>query len=163
MIFDSLENALAEHGDRLRPFLEARVVDPAADKFAALHAAWWSGGTVLYVPRGVTIDRPLHMLSALTPGATDLGHALVVLEEGSEATLLAETASTEHDAPGLHLGAIELVVQAGAGSATSTCKTGRPVSGILPISAAWSSAMPDCNGPSRHSAADWPRSTSTSP
>ncbi len=114
VIFDSLENALVEHGDLLKPFMQARVVNPAADKFAALHAAWWSGGTVLYVPRGVTIDRPLHMLSALSPGATDLGHALVVLEAGSDATVLAETASTQHEAPGLHLGAIELIVKPGA-------------------------------------------------
>ena len=114
VVFDSLEGALVEHGDLLKPYLQARVVNPAADKFAALHAAWWSGGTVLYVPRGVTIDRPLHMLSALTPGATDLGHALIVLEDGAEATVLAETASTEPDAPGLHLGGIELIVKPGA-------------------------------------------------
>jgi Fe-S cluster assembly protein SufD len=114
VIYDSLESALAEHGELLKPYVQARVVNPAADKFAALHAAWWSGGTVLYVPRGVTIDRPLHMLSALSAGATDLGRALIVLEEGSEATVLAETASSSPNGAGLHLGAIELVVRSGA-------------------------------------------------
>ena len=91
VIFESLDTAVVRHGDLLRPYLSRRVVDFAADKFAALHAAWWSGGTVLYVPRGVSIARPLHMLSALSAGGTDLGHTLVVLEAGSEATLLAET------------------------------------------------------------------------
>ena len=53
VIFGSLDDGWScEHGDLLRPYLSRRVVEPAADKFAALHAAWWSGGTVLYVPRG---------------------------------------------------------------------------------------------------------------
>jgi Fe-S cluster assembly protein SufD len=114
VIFESLDTAVQRHGDLLRPYLSRRVVDFAADKFAALHAAWWSGGTVLYVPRGVSISRPLHMLSALSSGGTDLGHTLVVLEAGAEATLLAETASLARDAAGLHLGAVELIVQPGA-------------------------------------------------
>jgi Fe-S cluster assembly protein SufD len=114
VIFESLDTAVSRHGDLIKPYLSARTVNFAADKFAALHAAWWSGGTLLYVPRGVSISRPLHMLSALSAGGTDLGHTLVVLEEGAEATLLAETASTVRDAPGLHLGAIELIVQPGA-------------------------------------------------
>ncbi len=114
VIFESLDTAVNTHGDLLKPHLSSRVVNFAADKFSALHAAWWSGGTVLYVPRGVSISRPLHMLSALSSGGTDLGHTLVVLEEGSEATLLAETASTTAGSPGLHLGAIELIVGAGA-------------------------------------------------
>jgi Fe-S cluster assembly protein SufD len=114
VIFQSLDTALAEFSDLLRPHLESRVVNYAADKFAALHAAWWSGGTVLYVPRGVSIEQPLHMISVLNSGALDLGHTLVVLEDGSEATLLAETASTSADGSGLHLGAIELIVKPGA-------------------------------------------------
>jgi Fe-S cluster assembly protein SufD len=90
------------------------VVDPAVDKFAALHGAFWSGGTLLYVPKGVAIDEPLHMLTGLSDGATDLGHTLVVLEDGAEATLMAETASESETVGGLHCGAIELVVGAGA-------------------------------------------------
>ena len=75
-----------------------------------LRPACWSGGMLLYVPRGVVIDRPLHMLSALAPGGVDLGHVLIVLEDGAEATLLAETASLDAAAAGLHCGAIEIHV-----------------------------------------------------
>ena len=39
---------------------------------AALHAACWSGAMVLYVPKGVVIERPLHMFSVLSPGGVDL-------------------------------------------------------------------------------------------
>ncbi len=114
VLFGSLDNLVAEHGDLLEPHLLARAVDPHYDKFAAMHAACWSGGTLLYVPKGVVIDRPLHMLSALSDGGIDLGHTLVVLEEGAGATVLAETASTAAGAAGLHCGAVELLVGPGA-------------------------------------------------
>ena len=109
VLFGSLDHLVAEHGDRLQPYLFS-AVNYRVDKFAALHAACWSGGLVLYVPRGVVIERPLHMLSALSPGGVDLSHALIVLEEGAEAALLAETASRDAAAAGLHCGAIEIHV-----------------------------------------------------
>ncbi len=114
VLFGSLDELVRTHGELIRARL-FQAVDPGYDKFAALHAATWSGGTLLYVPRGVTIDEPLHVLSVMSPGASDLGHTLVVLDEGAEATLLAETASLgAADAGGLHCGAVELVVGPGA-------------------------------------------------
>ncbi|MBI2826161.1 MAG: Fe-S cluster assembly protein SufD [Planctomycetia bacterium] len=113
VLFGSLDRLLIEHPETLRPYLARRIVDPALDKFAALHAACWSGGTALFVPRGVTIDRPLHVFNGLTPGGVDFGRTLVILEEGAAATLLAETAGGG-DAPGLHCGAIEIFVGPGA-------------------------------------------------
>ncbi|MBX7169119.1 MAG: Fe-S cluster assembly protein SufD [Pirellulales bacterium] len=111
VLFGSLDRLLVEHEAVLRPHFLS-VVDPTHDKFAALHGAAWSGGSVLYVPRGVKIERPLHMFSALRAGAADFGHTLVVLEEGAEATVLGETAGGGDS--GLHCGAIELVVGPGA-------------------------------------------------
>ena len=102
-----------ERADLLRPYFEKKTIDPSKDRFAALHAAAWSGGTVLYVPRGVTIEKPLHILNGLTGGGVDLGKTLVILEEGAEATLLSETAGGDGD-PGLHCGAIEIFVGRGA-------------------------------------------------
>ena len=110
VLFGSLDRLVAQEGHLLRPYLEAGLVDFRADKFAALAAAMWSGGTLLYVPRGVTLEQPLHMLAALAPGGVDLGRTLVVLEEDAEATLLAETASTDPKATGMHCGAIEIFV-----------------------------------------------------
>jgi Fe-S cluster assembly protein SufD len=120
VLFGSLDELIVEHGDLLRPHLFA-AVDYHADRFAALHAACWSGGTLLYVPKGVVVDRPLHVFSALTPGGVDLGHSLVILDDGAEATLLAETASAAPAEPaahasegaaghGLHCGAVEIHV-----------------------------------------------------
>jgi Fe-S cluster assembly protein SufD len=114
VLFGSLPAMVAEHGDLLRPFFERRLVNPAKDKFSALNAAAWAGGALLYVPRRVTIDEPLHSLSALTDGGVDLNKTLVILEEGAEATLLAETASVAHTAGGFHAGSIELVIEPSA-------------------------------------------------
>jgi Fe-S cluster assembly protein SufD len=114
VLFGSLDQLVREHGERIRPHLFRRAVDPHEDKFAALHAAFWSGGTVLYVPQGVVINQPLHLLSAISAQGADLGHTLIVLEAGAEATVLAETAGTDTTADGLHCGAVELLVGPGA-------------------------------------------------
>lgn len=114
VVFGSLDELLAEHESLLRPHLVRRVIPVNTDRFSALHGAFWSGGHVLYVPRGVVIDQPLHALSVITDGGTDLGHTLVILEDGAEATLLSESASPDEDTRGLHCGAIELVLGPGA-------------------------------------------------
>ncbi len=114
VLFGDLSSLAARHGDVLRPYLERRVVDPNHDKFSALNAACWSGGAVLYVPRRVTIDEPFHALSAASDGGVDFTKTLIVLEEGAEATMLAETASVREDAAGFHCGSIELLVEPGA-------------------------------------------------
>lgn len=111
VLFGSLDELMAAEGDRLRPYFERRVVDPGYDKFAALHAALWSGGSVLLVPQGVRIEQPLHALSAMTDGGVDFSKTLVILEQGAEATLLSETASNESSGGGFHCGAIELIVE----------------------------------------------------
>jgi Fe-S cluster assembly protein SufD len=114
VLFGSLDALIVEHGERLRPFLQRRITNPYHDKFTALHAACWSGGHVLYVPRGVVVELPVHMFSALTDGRVDFGRTLVILEDGAEATVLAETASWGPTEGGLHCGATEILVRGGA-------------------------------------------------
>lgn len=110
VLFGSLARLVAEHGPLLERYLRAKLVDPQADKFAALAAACWSGGTLLYVPPGVVVDQPLHAIAGLTPDGVDLSRTVVILDEGAEATLLAETASGAAADAGLHVGSVELFV-----------------------------------------------------
>ena len=110
VLFGSLDEMVRTHSELLQKHLMGRAFNPSYDKYAALHAAFWSGGHLLYVPRGVVIDEPLHTLSALNNGGTDLSHTLVVLEDGAEATLLCETASHEAQHGGLHCGATEVIL-----------------------------------------------------
>jgi Fe-S cluster assembly protein SufD len=117
VLFGSLDALVNEHGDKLRPYFQRKLANSSADKFAALHAAFWTGGTLLYVPKGVAVEKPLHNLAALVGQgaaklAVDLSKLLVIVEDGAQATLLSETAGD--DAAALHCGSIELFVGKGA-------------------------------------------------
>lgn len=114
VLFGSLDRFVRERSDLLEALFARGVVNPTYDKFASLNAAFWHGGTLLYVPKGVQIDRPLHSLTGLEHGGVDLGKILVVLDQGAEATFLTETVSTADDVAGMHCGSIEIVVGPGA-------------------------------------------------
>ncbi len=114
VVFGELDELLRDHETVLRPYLERRLLDGRQDRFAALHAACWTASHVLYVPRGVRVAAPFHMSAALRDGGVDLGRTLIVLEEGAEATVLNETLSDSPTAGGLHCGATEIVLRAGA-------------------------------------------------
>jgi Fe-S cluster assembly protein SufD len=111
-----LATASKTHPEILQRYFLTDAVSPTADAFSALHAAFWTGGTLLYVPKGVKVEAPLFTLVGLANGGTvDLDHLLVVLEEGAEATLVRETASVGRgDSPAIHAGAVELFVGKGA-------------------------------------------------
>jgi Fe-S cluster assembly protein SufD len=115
-ILVDLATAARTHPEILERYFLTQAVSPTADAFSALHAAFWTGGTLLYVPKGVKVEAPLFSLIGLAGGGrVDLDHTLVVLEEGAEATLVRETASVARaDAPALHAGAVELFVGRGA-------------------------------------------------
>lgn len=111
VIFCSLSEAVLKHEELVKKYLMTKAVLPDADRFSAWHAAFWTGGLFLYVPRHVTIEKPLHSLIGLASSkAADYSHTLIVLEQGASATLLEETASADENLPGLHIGAIELLV-----------------------------------------------------
>ena len=110
VVFGSLDRLVSEHSGLLESLLFQHAFD-REDKFAALHASCWTGGQLLYVPRGVHVEQPFHVLSSLADGGVDLGHTIVILEDGASATLLAETACSTEETEGLHCGAIELIVR----------------------------------------------------
>ena len=84
-------------------------------KFAALHAAFFSGGTFLYVPRGVVVDLPLQALAYFdAANAAAFTHTLVVVEEGAAVTLVENYASEENEARRFSNGAVELILKPGA-------------------------------------------------
>ena len=115
VLFGSLNELLQTHGKVLEPHLMTRGTGLSRDRFTAWHNAFWTGGTVLYVPRNVEIEAPLYSLNGLQgDNVADLSHTLVILEDGASATLLEETASEDSKTNGLHNGAVELLVGAGA-------------------------------------------------
>ncbi|MDQ5823536.1 MAG: Fe-S cluster assembly protein SufD [Chloroflexota bacterium] len=110
VIFCSLEDAVRDYPELVQKYLH-KLVAPNTDKFAALHTALWSGGVFLYVPEGVTVELPVHVVYRLdTPGAVSLGHTLVVAERGSNVRYIEEFHSEGHEMQALHSGVVEVVV-----------------------------------------------------
>lgn len=59
VIFLDADEALKKHPKMFREYFMTRCIRPSLHKFAALHGAVWSGGTFIYVPKGVKLDEPL--------------------------------------------------------------------------------------------------------
>lgn len=112
VVFTDMDTAVREYGDLVREYFMTRAVTPEQGKFAALHGAFWQGGTFVYVPRGVEVTLPLHsILWANQPGIGLFAHTLVILAERAGLTLIHEVASpTLSGAQGLYAGATELLV-----------------------------------------------------
>jgi Fe-S cluster assembly protein SufD len=110
IIFTDLLTATKAHEALIRPNLMTKAVLPGEGKFAALHAALWTHGVFLYVPRNQVSDLPFHVVMYNTHDGASLGHVLVVLEENAQATLLVDYASSEGQAHSTYIGATELLV-----------------------------------------------------
>ena len=108
VVFGSLDRLCHEQPELVQKYLST-LFNAKHDRFAALHAAFWSGGQFLYVPRHVTVAEPLYIGSVMSDGGVDTSHTLIVLDEGAEATVIHECNSVAPSAGGLHLGAVELI------------------------------------------------------
>ena len=85
VIFTDLHTALSEHEDLVRDRLFGLVPDDY-DKFAALSAATFAGGSFLYVPRGVDVELPIQSYRWLDVVGSIMPRTLVVVEEGASVT-----------------------------------------------------------------------------
>jgi Fe-S cluster assembly protein SufD len=111
VIFTDLDTAIREHRDLVRKHLMTKAVLPSDGKFAALHAAMWTHGVFLYVPRGQAVELPLHSVFYNTQPGMTLGHVLVVIEDGAQVTFLQEyLSSTDVHDHAAYVGATELLV-----------------------------------------------------
>lgn len=115
VIFTDMDTAAREHADLVRRYFMTEAVPVDANKFSALHAAFWQGGTFLYVPRGVQVSLPLQAIVAHgAAGAGNFAHTLIVVEEAAEVTFVGDYFSLADDTEALHSGVIELYVGPGA-------------------------------------------------
>lgn len=111
VVFTDLRTAEQRFPAILDRFVAKALVKPEAGKFAALSLALANTGILLYVPRGVTIERPLHsLLWAPGVGLAHVSNILVWLEDGASATLVHESASPTEDGQSIHAGTVEIVV-----------------------------------------------------
>jgi Fe-S cluster assembly protein SufB len=84
-------------------------------KFASLHAAVWSGGTFIYVPKGVKVNIPLQAyfrMNAKSGGQFE--HTLIIADEGSEVFYIEGCSAPQYDKNSLHAGCVEIFVKKNA-------------------------------------------------
>ena len=114
VLFMPLGQAAQEHRELVERYLFTGIRGDR-DKFAALHAALFSGGTLLYVPDGVAVDQPL--ISQFWSGAGDaavLPHSLVIAGKGSRFQYVDEFLSADRHAALLASGSTEVFLEEGA-------------------------------------------------
>ncbi len=113
VVFTSLHTAFEEHEDLVREKLFG-LVPMDYDKFAALNAAVFSGGSFLYVPRGVDVEVPIQSYHWLDVVGSIMPRTLVVVDEGASVTYIDEYASAYREEPAFSNGAVELYAGQGA-------------------------------------------------
>ncbi len=115
VIFTDLLTAAREVPKLVQQFFMTEAVTIQDNKFAALHGAFWSSGTFLYVPAGVEIALPLRsFVWAETPGAAIFAHTLVLAEPGANVVLIDTWASPTVEEPLIASNVVELIVQESA-------------------------------------------------
>jgi len=95
VIFTDLDRAAGEHPDLVEPYLHT-LVPTSRTKFTALHGAFRTAGTFLYVPEGVAVQMPIQTLTWLdADGAAVFPHTLIVVGEDAEVTFIDRYASLD--------------------------------------------------------------------
>ena len=111
VIYTDIESAL--HGPYEEMIREhfMHLVPPTDHKFAALHGAVWSGGSFVYVPKGVSVEIPLQSYFRLNaPGAGQFEHTLIIVDEEASLHFIEGCSAPKYNIANLHAGCVELFV-----------------------------------------------------
>ena len=111
VVFMDLKAAERKHPELLAKMI-GRTVNVEEGKFSALAGAFAQNGVVLYVPKGVVVDEPLHsVLWGPGAGIAHVSHILVLVDEGASVTYVHEAASPdETGSDAMHAGIVEIQV-----------------------------------------------------
>ncbi len=113
VILTDLDTAVREYPEMVQKYFMTECVPVESSKYTALHAAFWSGGFFLYVPKGVEIEQPI--LSHVwmdTPASATFSHTLILAEEQSNVRFVEEYNSTvEGERPALLSDVVEVYVK----------------------------------------------------
>lgn len=110
VVFTDFRTAEKNHADLLAKLI-GKIVKPEDGKFAAMASALAQNGVLLYVPKNVQVEYPLH--SVLWGPGTDLAHfshLIVYVEDGASVTYVHEAASPDEAGHALHAGVVEIHV-----------------------------------------------------
>ena len=112
VIYTDMESALkGEYADMVHEYF-MKLVTPRDHKFAALHGAVWSGGSFVYVPKGVDVSIPLQSYFRLNAkGAGQFEHTLIIVDEGASLHFIEGCSAPKYNVANLHAGCVELFVK----------------------------------------------------
>ena len=114
VIFKDMDSGLREHEDMVREYF-ATVIPAADNKFAALNSAVWSGGSFVYVPKGVHLDIPLQAYFRIN--AENMGQferTLIIVEEGANVHYVEGCTAPVYSSNSLHSAVVEIFVKENA-------------------------------------------------
>ena len=114
VIFLSIEDGLRQHPDLFREYF-GKVIPIEDNKFAALNSAVWSGGSFIYIPKGVKVDLPLQAYFRLN--VANIGQferTLIIADEGAQVHYVEGCTAPQYTTDSFHSGVIEIVVNKGA-------------------------------------------------
>ena len=110
VIFKDLRTAATENADLVQQYFMTKAVPPSDGKFAALHGALWDFGWFVHVPENIVAEIPMHVVIYNTQDGATMGHALAVVEENAQGTVVVDYASPEGQDQSAYIGATELIV-----------------------------------------------------
>ena len=115
VVYTDMESAMkGEYADMVRKYF-MKLVTPRDHKFAALHGAVWSGGSFVYVPKGVQVSIPLQSYFRLNAkGAGQFEHTLIIVDEGASLHFIEGCSAPKYNVANLHAGCVELYVKKNA-------------------------------------------------
>jgi Fe-S cluster assembly protein SufB len=114
VIFVNSSEGLKEHPEIFRPWF-GKVIPTGDNKFSALNSAVFSGGSFIYVPKGVKVKHPLQAYFRINSESFgQFERTLIIADEGSEVMYMEGCTAPKFDTPTLHSAVVELVAMPGA-------------------------------------------------
>jgi len=114
VIFVSIEDGLRLYPDLFREYF-GTVIPIEDNKFAAINSAVWSGGSFVYVPKGVKVDLPLQAYFRLNlANIGQFERTIIVADEGAQVHYVEGCTAPQYTTDSFHSGVIEIVVKKGA-------------------------------------------------
>ena len=111
VIFLDTDTALQKHPDLFKKYF-GTVIPPDDNKFAALNTAAWSGGSFVYVPKGVHVDIPLQAYFRInTPNMGQFERTLIIADEGSYVHYVEGCTAPIYSTDSLHAAIVEIIVE----------------------------------------------------
>ncbi len=114
VIFLSIEDGLRQHPDLFREYF-GTVIPIEDNKFAALNSAVWSGGSFIYIPKGIKVDLPLQAYFRLN--VANIGQferTLIIADEGAQVHYVEGCTAPTYSSDSFHSGVIEIIVKKNA-------------------------------------------------